>query len=142
MLYAQLDHHRIAYTRSGNRQGETMLLVHGITTYSFIWRKLLTHLGYKAIQAVDGVQALEVYAENKKHIALIMTDMVMPNLGGMKLAKAIWEQQSLLPIIFISGYNESSLTIDASKQRHIAILQKPYSIKKLSQNIRNLLDVI
>jgi len=43
MQYSTVDGHHIAYQRSGNRGGEVMLLVHGITTYSFIWRKLLPH---------------------------------------------------------------------------------------------------
>jgi len=44
LLHALIDNHDICYTRSGNANGETMLLVHGITTYSFIWRKLLPYL--------------------------------------------------------------------------------------------------
>ncbi|PCI44425.1 MAG: hypothetical protein COB41_04410 [Proteobacteria bacterium] len=44
MLYAVINERKICYTRSGNANGEVMLLVHGITTYSFIWRKLLPYL--------------------------------------------------------------------------------------------------
>jgi len=44
MQYSSIDGHRIAYSRSGNTSGDVMLLVHGITTYSFIWRKLLPFL--------------------------------------------------------------------------------------------------
>ncbi|MDQ6969504.1 MAG: alpha/beta hydrolase [Mariprofundus sp.] len=44
MQYSSIDGHKVAYNRSGNASGEVMLLVHGITTYSFIWRKLLPFL--------------------------------------------------------------------------------------------------
>ena len=64
---------------------------------------MLKHLGYKVITATNGRQALEIYQQHHLEIALVSTDVTMPEMGGKALAKTLKVQYSSVKVIAISG---------------------------------------
>jgi len=120
--------------------GELILCVDDEVGVCNVNIELLNSLGYKTLQASDGLQALDIFEQHNDEIAMLLTDVVMPNMGGIELANKLWQQQPELPVIFVSGYDESKLSELDPTNEHICILEKPFSVKDLSYNIHQLLS--
>jgi PAS domain S-box-containing protein len=99
----------------------------------------LRRLGYDVILAGNGVEALEKVKKTRKPIDLLLTDLVMPLMGGLELAAEMRRQQAGLKVIYASGHIEKVLgerASDAATQ----VISKPYKIHELAQVIRSVLD--
>jgi len=119
--------------------GELILCVDDEVDVCDVNCELLSSLGYQTLQANDGLQAMKLFEQHKDKIALILTDVVMPNMGGVELANELWINHPELPILFITGYDENNLLELSSTVRHTCVLEKPFSVEDLSQNIHHLL---
>ncbi|MDQ6973922.1 MAG: ATP-binding protein, partial [Mariprofundaceae bacterium] len=120
--------------------GEVILVVDDDDMIRDVSCELLESLNYKVLQASDGVEALSIFHEYSNEIDLLLTDVVMPNMGGWELSTQIWLQKNSLPIIFISGYADEQIPMLPEELEHVIILKKPCSIENLSQSIEKLLD--
>ncbi|MDQ6955665.1 MAG: ATP-binding protein, partial [Mariprofundaceae bacterium] len=119
--------------------GEVILCVDDESDICTVNCELLNSFGYQALQAHDGLEAKRIFEAHRDEIALLLTDVIMPNMGGIELAKELWLMHSELPIIFTSGYDENHLKEIPKNLDYIKILQKPYSVETLNQTIYNLL---
>jgi PAS domain S-box-containing protein len=97
----------------------------------------LRGLGFEVIEAGDGVEALAA-AEATPQISLLVTDVVMPRMGGRELAERLREQSPGLRILFVSGYTDGALR-DADDPA-TAFLPKPFMSDELADAVRGLLD--
>jgi len=94
--------------------------------------------GYKIHAAANAGAALRLCSEHPD-IAVLVTDLVMPGMGGAELARAVESQLPGLPVIYISGYTEN--TVDASQFLACGtLLQKPFRLQDLVEKIRSVLD--
>ncbi|WP_022852990.1 PAS domain-containing hybrid sensor histidine kinase/response regulator [Thermodesulfatator atlanticus] len=100
--------------------------------------ELLRSSGYQVEAASDGLAALEVLT--KKKFDLVISDLIMPKMGGEKLAKKIKELYPDTKIILASGYPEGSIPIDG-KLENIAFVSKPYSFSQLLRKIHEVLEI-
>jgi len=121
-------------------RGEMILLVDDEACMLETSGEVLRSMSYDVLEAIDGEQALALFMMHKADIALIITDIVMPKMGGVDLAKAVRALDADIPIIFATGYDKEhafsgKATIDQS-----IIVNKPFSFELLSQHIRRLLD--
>ena len=99
----------------------------------------LESFGYRVLEAKDGVEALEVAAAYRGPIDLLVTDVVMPRMGGRELAERLTAQRPSTAVLFVSGYVQD----DGGPQELTAqgnILLKPYSLAALEQKLRSVLD--
>lgn len=71
---------------------------------------------------------------------MVLTDIVMPRMGGIALAKAIRQCDHKVPIIFATGYNKEHAIASETKIDKSAFVEKPYSFQDLSQLIRSLIS--
>jgi two-component system, cell cycle sensor histidine kinase and response regulator CckA len=96
--------------------------------------------GYIVLEAENGTEALALAKACEAPIDLMIADVVMPEMGGARLAGELAANQPDMKILFVSGYAEATF------QRHGAIdvttrfLQKPFSLKVLARKIREVLD--
>ncbi|WP_161957639.1 ABC transporter substrate-binding protein [Mariprofundus sp. EBB-1] len=121
-------------------KGETILLVDDEPNLRGTTAEVLNALGYHIIEAENGQIALDIFKEKHQQIDLIITDMIMPIMGGSELSEHIRHINTDMPIIFSSGYDrEQSFEIDKASP-HTLFLQKPCAIEILSQSLRQLLD--
>ena len=118
-------------------EGEMILVVDDEAGVSEVNCNVLKFLGYEVLSARDGKEGLAVFAENRTRIALILSDVVMPVMGGVEMAKEIFATRPDMPFIFLTGYDNESVSVDQSKS--CKVLSKPVSIPRLSQTIRHLL---
>ena len=119
--------------------GEIILCVDDEREICAVNCELLSSFGYQTLEAHDGLEAMQIFKAHKDKIALLLTDVIMPNMGGIELAKELWITHPELPVVFTSGYDENHLLEIPKTVDHISILQKPYSVEALSQEIYHLL---
>lgn len=120
--------------------GETVLLADDEESVRKVTSEVLKNMGYRVLEARDGEEAWLLFESNRDDISLIITDIVMPKLGGVDLANHVREQLHDIPIIFITGYDkEKSLRLKSGIDQSI-VLMKPFSIEKLSQSIQILIE--
>ena len=119
---------------------ETVLLVEDEEALRSIGKEILEAYGYTVILAGDGLEALEVAHNGAEPIQLLMTDILMPKMGGIELAEQLSALHSDLKILYTSGYNDSGTGL-----RRVAgsrYLQKPYAMQHLARTLRELLDPV
>ncbi|GAV21470.1 blue-light-activated protein [Mariprofundus micogutta] len=104
--------------------------------------ELLQELGYQVTEAIDGQDALEKYFEANGEFDLIVSDIVMPKMDGADLALKVREHNTLMPMLFITGYDSSSGSADnILENQNTIVLSKPCSPVELSQNVALLLEL-
>jgi PAS domain S-box-containing protein len=122
------------------RGSETILFVEDEESVRELVRDYLAGTGYRVLEAVDGVQALEVAAAHKGTIEIVVTDVVMPRLSGRELASRITAERPDVKVLYISGYTDDSIFRHGVLEGGVAYLQKPFNLKAIAQKIREVLD--
>lgn len=124
------------------RGTETILVVEDDANVRRIAVSALRVSGYTVLEASDGLEALALLKRDHESpsIDLLLTDVVMPNLGGSRLAEYLRGEQSRIKVLYVSGYTEETAIQQGMLSREAAFLQKPYSLKKLRQCIREQLS--
>ena len=103
-------------------------------------KRILEKMGYRVITATGGLDALKIFTSEKDPFDLIITDMTMPDLTGVELAKKIFSINPTASIILCTGY---STTITPDKAKDIGFkdfLLKPVTKHKIAETIRNIID--
>lgn len=119
---------------------ETILLVEDEPAVRVFVHRALREQGYDVLVAQDGVAALELVERHRTAIDLVLTDVVMPRLGGPQLVERLLAQRPDLRVMFMSGYTEDTVLRQAIQRRQTAFLAKPLSYATLVQKVRELLD--
>jgi CheY-like chemotaxis protein len=101
---------------------------------------VLEELGYRVLQAGSGASALEVAEHMADELDLLVTDVRMPGMNGVQLAKQVNDQFPQIPVLFVSGYAAGALVDDAEGSApRGAFLPKPFSIDALDTYVRQAL---
>ncbi len=122
------------------RGDETILLVEDEAGIRELAGDFLQRRGYRVLTAMDGVEALRIAEGHEELIHLLVTDMVMPNLGGTELARRLREVRPQIKVLFMSGYPDHPALAGADIGAHGTVLQKPFMLDTLAQQVRALLD--
>jgi len=123
------------------RGHETVLVAEDQDELRAMVSLVLTAQGYKVLTAASGVEALKVYEDADRAIHLLLTDMVMPgSIQGGELAERLRAINPRLKVVFTSGYSPDMAGKDSSLVEGRNFLPKPYSIAKLAQYVREVLD--
>ena len=124
--------------RGGN---ETILVVEDEAPVCELVSRLLSRYGYKILPAGNAVEALALWRNHKDQIALLLTDLVMPNhMNGRELAEKLWTERPSLKVIFTSGYSADIVGKDFELEPELNFLQKPYHPQTLATTVRRCLD--
>lgn len=120
--------------------GETVLLVEDEEMVRKVVRRTLVSQGYEVIEAANGAEALQLALEDPARISLVLTDVMMPAMGGPELARRLWRQLPDLKIVFLSGYAPDSMSPEAGVPPGAILIEKPFAIEKLMAIVRDVLD--
>jgi signal transduction histidine kinase len=101
--------------------------------------RILSRHGYTVLEACSGIEALDLFEQNKSRIELLVTDIVMPQMGGGELATRLRAMDPSLPVLFMSGYSEEDLGRLTDVGAHAAIIEKPFNASSLLQAVRDVL---
>ena len=128
-------------TSKPNGGAETILLVEDESMVRKPTRKLLERQGYQVLEAADGIEALRLWQDHGKPVALLLTDLVMPGgLTGQELARRLVAEQPQLKVIYVSGYSADIAGRDFQLRPGESFIQKPYATDELLETIRRFLD--
>jgi two-component system cell cycle sensor histidine kinase/response regulator CckA len=119
---------------------ETLLLVEDEAAVRASVRRLLEWHGYTVLEARNGAEALRIYEERHNEIDLVLTDILMPELGGQELVERLRERRPDLRVVFMSGYAERALTSNGSVPSGTGYLEKPFTVEVLMRRVREVLD--
>ena len=100
--------------------------------------RILVREGYHVTVARHGSDALHIAATMAQPIELVITDIVMPEVGGREVAEALRAVNPSLPVLFISGYDPDPVVLDESDQANTAFLAKPFTGSALLEQVRRL----
>jgi len=118
---------------------ETVLVVEDEHEIRDMVSEYLQRHDYTVLNANNGREALEIAHRYKGLIHLVITDVVMPELGGRELAEEIRRLRPRTKVLFTSGYLDGSIACKADDQ-HVALLQKPFALSVLASKVREILD--
>ena len=116
---------------------ETILLVEDETSVRDLTRQMLEESGYKVIPAANGNDALRLCA-NPGHIDLMVTDIVMPQMRGVEVARRVARIRPGLRVLLMSGYTDNLIDLEIGGS--IPFLQKPFTLGALLGAVRSVLD--
>ena len=123
---------------SATKGTETILLVEDDRSVRVTASAVLRRAGYKVLEATDGNEALAVCRDPQHRLDLVLTDVVMPNMGGRELAAALRTESPDLPVILMSGYTRDASIL--SGDPGLAFLEKPFTTESLTHRVRQALD--
>ena len=123
--------------RSG---GETILLVEDADAVRNVVRRALTRLGYRVLEASNGPQAIGVALEHANEIDLLLTDFVMPQMGGRELIDRLLELGLRPKILIMSGYIDDALLRGGGFPSGAAFIEKPFTADRIGRKVRDVLD--
>ena len=122
------------------RGTETILLVEDEEPLRKVIIELLAQIGYNVLSAANGKEALELSRTYPGKIHLLITDVIMPEIDGPELAKALCAVRCDLKVIYISGYADGSIAPEGVLRPGTVLVNKPFSVRALSARMREVLD--
>jgi PAS domain S-box-containing protein len=122
------------------RGGETVLVVEDDELVRGLATRLLASQGYRSLDARNGREALELVRSRPGEVRLVLTDVVMPELGGSEFARRLAELEPDLPVLFMSGFTDDDVVRRGLLDPGAPYLQKPFDAAALGRRVREMLD--
>lgn len=119
---------------------ETILLVEDEELVRNLTREIPEICDYKVIEARNGSEALEIYNKGNYKFDLLVTDIVMPEMGGREPAAVLNAKLPDLKILFMSGYTDAVVGRHGITEANTSFIQKPFTPEALVKKIRKILD--
>jgi two-component system, cell cycle sensor histidine kinase and response regulator CckA len=122
------------------RGTETILVVEDEDAVRSLARRILGARGYRIIEARNGKEALDITRTSANDIHLVLTDVVMPEMGGRELAEALSAERPEARVLFMSGYTDDDILRRGLNAPGVAFLHKPFTVRDLTETVRKSLD--
>ena len=119
--------------------GEGILLVEDEIPLRVAAQKVLERLGYRVFTAGDGERALRLFRAHEASIGLVITDVMMPGLGGRGLYEALRAEGKQVPVVFMSGYVGSEMRESEHLDPSVPFLEKPWNVEDLTRLVEMLI---
>src|SRR5215467_5126814 len=134
-----LENNSVAVPDAALGGTETILLVEDEESVRQLVRDTLAAKGYQVLAAENGEAGVAAAAEHRGKIDLVITDVVMPGMGGREMVKHLILSRPETRVLFLSGYTEDAIVSDGSIEKGTAFLQKPFTLQSLSRKVREVL---
>lgn len=118
---------------------ETVLLVEDEESVRELVKLTLVARGYKVMEAENGECGLQMAQSFKDNIDILITDVMMPGIGGRELAKKLSEIRPGISVLYLSGYTEDAVVTRGTAGPAVAFLQKPFTLQNLAKKVREVL---
>jgi len=136
---AAADLNAVPAARAAEGGSETVLLVEDEESVRQLVRETLQARGYRVVEAENGQAGLAAAVQHKGVIDLVITDVVMPGMGGHELAREVVKIRPTTKVLYLSGYTEDTIVSDGTIESGTAFLQKPFTLQNLSRKVREVL---
>lgn len=121
-------------------QGQTILLVEDEKVIRDMAQSVLERLGYHVLSAEGPEKAISLAEDHRDEIALLLTDVVMPEMNGRELANQVHKLCPYLKILYMSGYTANVIAHQGVLEEGIEFIQKPFSLKELGAKVHMILN--
>jgi PAS domain S-box-containing protein len=118
---------------------ETILLVDDEEMILDVGAQVLKKLGYEVLKARDGKESIEIYQQNRQKVAMIILDLIMPEMGGGETYDRLKEIDPKVKVLLSSGYSLDGQATEILNRGCNGFLQKPFSIRDLSEKLRQII---
>jgi two-component system, cell cycle sensor histidine kinase and response regulator CckA len=119
---------------------ETVLLAEDDASLRALTGRVLRERGYMVFEASNGKEALDIAGKYAGEIHLVITDVVMPGLGGKELVSRLTASRPGIKALYASGYTDNAIVHHGVLDSGVAFLQKPFTVENLSRKVRAVLD--
>jgi PAS domain S-box-containing protein len=119
---------------------ETLLVVEDEESVRRLAVLALREHGYRVLEAANGAEALRTLGTFDDDIDLVVTDVVMPVMGGRQLVEALKPLRPDARVLYVSGYTDDAVIRHGVQRADVAFLQKPYTPQELAEKVRRVLD--
>jgi len=119
---------------------ETVLVVEDENSVRGIIERVLSGNGYRVLLAGEASEALRISGEHEGTIDLLVTDVVMPGMGGREVANRLGAARPGMKVLFMSGYTEDTISHHGVLEAGLAFIQKPFASDALLRKVREVLD--
>ena len=133
------EKHSVSVPHAALGGSETILLVEDEESVRGLVRDTLSSKGYRVLEGENGEAGVAAAAGHDGKIDLIITDVVMPGMGGREMVKRLIESRPGTKVLYLSGYTEDAVISEGSTERGTAFLQKPFTLQRLSRKVREVL---
>jgi len=121
-------------------QPETVLVVEDETGIRILVRKILERQGYRVLDAPQADAAIRLCQEFAGQIQLVITDVIMPEMGGREMVQKLLQIRPGIKVLYVSGYTDDEEVQAANLARGSAFLQKPFTLGALLDKVREVLE--
>ena len=118
----------------------TVLLVEDESAVRKATKRMLRRFGFSVIEAKHGSDALAQWEEHGDAVDVVLTDVVMPSMGGAELVRSLRERKPRLRVVFMSGYTQGTLELSTMDEAATRFLPKPFTADLLVKTLRELID--
>jgi CheY-like chemotaxis protein len=125
--------------KRSDKTAHTILLVEDEEIVAEIGLQMLERLGYRALVAQSGADALALFSRHQDEIDLVILDMIMPSMGGGVIFDRLRALKPEIPVLLSSGYSLNGQALDILKRGCRGFIQKPFNIEQLQQKILEIL---
>jgi PAS domain S-box-containing protein len=122
------------------RAGETVLLVEDDSELLELSQNYLRASGYTVVAAGSGTEALQWAAQHPEDVHIMVTDVVLPGMNGLELARELTKRRPRMKVLFVSGYSNIEHLDAGAAPGQFELIQKPYRREDLTRRVRVLLD--
>ena len=122
------------------RGSETIMLVEDEAAVRDIAARMLQRQGYTVLEASDGAEALRLVEQHRGPVHLLLTDVVLPKMGGRQLAERMEVLRPEIKVLFASGYTDDVILRHNLLERRGRLVQKPFTGELLARKVREVLD--
>jgi len=122
------------------RGSETILVAEDEDGVRSLTREVLEKYGYTVLEAANGEEALKVAEQHEGHLDLLLSDVVMPRMGGPELAQALLAKRPSVKVLYMSGYTDHPMVRRGVVNAGVAFLQKPFTPTVLVSRVREVLE--
>ncbi len=118
---------------------ETVLLVEDDRAVRGAVARILAELGYAVIEASNGAEALRELEKGRSAVDLVISDVVMPRMGGLELLARARDTKPDIPFLFSTGYADGTLRDQLSRQTSVSFIAKPFRLEEIARSVRGAL---
>ena len=130
----------VRHAPAGTQRQETILVVEDEEVVRNLVRNLLRTFGYNVLEARQGEEALQILQRQPNGVDLVITDIVMPVMGGRQLGEHLASLNPNIRILYMSGYTDVAVVRQGTLGSDVAFLQKPFTPDVLARKVREVLD--
>lgn len=123
-----------------NSRDETILVVDDDPTVRHVVALSLQSYGYHILEASSGEEALDVSRRHDGRIELLVTDVVMPGMNGLELARQFMDMRPEVRVIVMSGIVDNTIILNSTLKPTTPFFHKPFSMDELAIKVREILD--